>query len=50
MAERDLVDLITWLRADRQPCYVLLPRSVYAEKAESWNLPAPGLFGAGEKL
>lgn len=50
MAERDLVDLITWLRAERHPCYVLLPRSVYAEKAETWSLPAPGLFGAGEKL
>lgn len=43
MAESELVRLITWLRAGRQPCYVLLPRSVYAEKAESWHLPAPNL-------
>jgi L,D-peptidoglycan transpeptidase YkuD (ErfK/YbiS/YcfS/YnhG family) len=41
MAEGALVDLITWLRADRHPCYALLPRAVYAEKAGAWNLPAP---------
>jgi L,D-peptidoglycan transpeptidase YkuD (ErfK/YbiS/YcfS/YnhG family) len=40
MAESDLVKLITWLRADRHPCYALLPRDVYREKAERWNLPA----------
>ncbi len=40
MAESDLVRLITWLRADRHPCYVLLPRNVYAGKERSWNLPA----------
>jgi hypothetical protein len=44
------VHLITWLRADHHPCYVLLPHSVYAEKAAAWNLPALGLFAAGEKF
>jgi L,D-peptidoglycan transpeptidase YkuD (ErfK/YbiS/YcfS/YnhG family) len=43
MAESDLVKLITWLRAARHPCYVLLPRDVYAEKDAEWNLPASAL-------
>ena len=46
MAERDLVQLITWLRADHHPCYALLPRQIYAEKAAEWNLPAPELLTA----
>ena len=49
MAESDLVRLITWLRAERHPCYVLLPRSAYSRKEKLWNLPAPALFGAREK-
>ena len=44
MAESDLVRLIIGLRADRHPCYVLLPRDVYAEKAARWDLPAPALL------
>jgi len=44
MAESDLVKLITWLRADRHPCYALLPRGVYEEKAALWNLPAPTIL------
>ncbi len=39
MAEQNLVQLITWLRAARHPCYVLLPRAVYREKMSDWNLP-----------
>ena len=50
MPESALVRLITWLRADRHPTYVLLPRSLYEEKAPAWNLPAPALLGRGEKL
>jgi L,D-peptidoglycan transpeptidase YkuD (ErfK/YbiS/YcfS/YnhG family) len=50
MAESDLVHLITWLRSAHHPCYVLLPRAVYGEKAETWGLPALGLFGPGEKF
>ena len=41
MAEGNLVHLITWLRAPRHPCYVLLPESEYQKKWRSWNLPAP---------
>ena len=44
MAESNLVSLITWLRADRHPCYVLLPRTVYTAKEQSWNLPALATF------
>ena len=44
MAEEDLRKLITWLRAARHPCYALLPREVYAQKARIWDLPAPVLL------
>lgn len=43
MAEGALLDLIKWLREEKHPCYVLLPRAVYVEKTESWNLPASAL-------
>ena len=41
MAESALIGLIKWLRAEQHPCYVLLPRAVYEEKAAAWNLPSP---------
>lgn len=50
MAENNLIRLITWLRAERHPSYVLLPRRVYLEKAKLWNLPPPAFFGPGEKF
>jgi L,D-peptidoglycan transpeptidase YkuD (ErfK/YbiS/YcfS/YnhG family) len=50
MAAGELVRLIKWLRADRDPCYVLLPQAVYREKASAWNLPAPELTGSGENF
>jgi L,D-peptidoglycan transpeptidase YkuD (ErfK/YbiS/YcfS/YnhG family) len=48
MAEGDLLELIRWLRAKRHPCYVLLPRSVYAQKAAVWNLPALALLAPAD--
>jgi L,D-peptidoglycan transpeptidase YkuD (ErfK/YbiS/YcfS/YnhG family) len=44
MAESALLGLIKWLREEEHPCYVLLPRAVYVEKAKSWNLPATALL------
>jgi L,D-peptidoglycan transpeptidase YkuD (ErfK/YbiS/YcfS/YnhG family) len=41
MAEAELVKLITWLRADQHPCYVLLPEVEYERKWQSWHLPPP---------
>ena len=41
MAERDLVHLITWMRAARHPCYALLPAADYSRKWQAWNLPPP---------
>jgi L,D-peptidoglycan transpeptidase YkuD (ErfK/YbiS/YcfS/YnhG family) len=41
MAESDLVKMITWLRASRNPAYVLLPSAEYDKKWQKWNLPAP---------
>ena len=44
MAETELARLIRWLREEDHPCYVLLPRAVYDEKAATWKLPAPALL------
>jgi L,D-peptidoglycan transpeptidase YkuD (ErfK/YbiS/YcfS/YnhG family) len=41
MAEADLVKLITWMRAGRHPCYVLLPAAEYDKRWQSWHLPQP---------
>jgi L,D-peptidoglycan transpeptidase YkuD (ErfK/YbiS/YcfS/YnhG family) len=41
MAESDLVKMITWLRASRHPCYVLLPQAEYDKKWQGWHLPPP---------
>jgi L,D-peptidoglycan transpeptidase YkuD (ErfK/YbiS/YcfS/YnhG family) len=41
MAESDLVKLITWMRAGRHPCYVLLPAAEYDKRWQSWHLPEP---------
>ncbi|MEO8440238.1 MAG: L,D-transpeptidase family protein [Spartobacteria bacterium] len=46
MAEGTLVELIRWLQQEKHPCYVLLPRAVYAAKATTWNLPSPDLLRA----
>jgi L,D-peptidoglycan transpeptidase YkuD (ErfK/YbiS/YcfS/YnhG family) len=45
MAEEDLVKLISWLRAPKHPCYVLLPGEAYRAKHRNWNLPSPELVG-----
>jgi len=45
MAENDLLAMIRWLRAAKQPCYVLLPASEYAAKCQKWNLPPRALLG-----
>jgi L,D-peptidoglycan transpeptidase YkuD (ErfK/YbiS/YcfS/YnhG family) len=44
MAEPDLVRIISWLRAARHPCYVLLPAAEFEKKWRTWNLPAPNLI------
>jgi L,D-peptidoglycan transpeptidase YkuD (ErfK/YbiS/YcfS/YnhG family) len=41
MAENDLVRVIRWLRAARNPCFALLPFPEYDLKWHPWNLPAP---------
>src|SRR3954468_24842065 len=41
MAERDLVHLIRWLRANRHPCYALLPRQNCESLWQTWDLPNP---------
>ena len=45
MAERDLVRLVSWLRAGRNPCFALLPNEIYEQKWREWNLPAPENVG-----
>jgi hypothetical protein len=41
MAQDNLVKVITWLRANRHPCYALLAAEEYANKWRAWNLPPP---------
>jgi L,D-peptidoglycan transpeptidase YkuD (ErfK/YbiS/YcfS/YnhG family) len=41
MAEENLVKIVTWLRASRNPCYALLPKGEYDKKWKAWNLPVP---------
>lgn len=41
MAREDLLDMIRWLRAEKKPRYVLLPRAEYERKWQAWGLPAP---------
>jgi L,D-peptidoglycan transpeptidase YkuD (ErfK/YbiS/YcfS/YnhG family) len=41
MAEANLVQMIRWLRAEKRPCYALLPRAEYLVKWKAWGLPAP---------
>ena len=43
MEQRNLVKLITWLRADRHPYYAAMPRSTYEKNWKRWDLPSPGL-------
>jgi L,D-peptidoglycan transpeptidase YkuD (ErfK/YbiS/YcfS/YnhG family) len=41
MAKENLVKMITWLRANRHPCYAVLSAAEYDKKWRSWNLPPP---------
>jgi len=41
MAEKDLVKLIQWLRANKKPTYVLLPAEEYRKLFKPWGLPEP---------
>jgi hypothetical protein len=45
MAEKDLVRMISWLRAPKNPCYALLTAEDYSAKWEQWRLPSPELVG-----
>lgn len=46
MAEEDLVRVIKWLRAEKKPCYALLPTAEYASRWQSWDLPGPAARNA----
>jgi len=41
MAEKDIVNIIRWLRASGKPRYALLPREEYGKRWKQWNLPPP---------
>jgi hypothetical protein len=41
MAEANLVQLIQWLRAAKEPRYALLPKGEYEKKWKAWGLPSP---------
>lgn len=41
MPQNSLIPIITWLRAGKNPRYVLLPREEYLRLWKSWGLPPP---------
>jgi hypothetical protein len=41
MAQENLLRMIRWLRAEKQPHYALLPEAEYARKWKDWGLPSP---------
>jgi L,D-peptidoglycan transpeptidase YkuD (ErfK/YbiS/YcfS/YnhG family) len=45
MPKDDLLSMITWLRADKDPHYLLLPREEYLRLWKSWKLPDPKVLG-----
>jgi L,D-peptidoglycan transpeptidase YkuD (ErfK/YbiS/YcfS/YnhG family) len=45
MAEKDLVELIRWLRTSANPLYVCLPQSEYQDHWKIWGLPDPAVTG-----
>lgn len=46
MAESDLVKMMQWLKAAKNPHYALLPRSEYQAKWKTWGLPSPETVAA----
>lgn len=39
MSSSDLIRVMRWLRADRQPQYTLLPKAEYRARQKAWGLP-----------
>jgi len=46
LSEGDLIRIMKWIRYDRNPILVQLPRNVYARVWNIWQLPSPSLMGA----
>jgi D-alanyl-D-alanine dipeptidase len=42
--EKDVVELMTWLKSDANPLLVQLPQAAYDQYWQQWNLPDPGLM------
>lgn len=40
MDEKDMTQILRWLDPDYHPIYVLLPKVVYHQKQQVWNLPS----------
>ncbi len=44
MARENLICVIQWLRAEKNPCYAIMPRAEYEKRWQRWNLPAPAVL------
>lgn len=44
LEEKDIVELLQWLKRENDPLLVQLPRPVYETYWKTWNLPAPELL------
>lgn len=41
MTQASIVSIIQWLKADKNPQYVLLPKEEYLKRWKAWGLPSP---------
>lgn len=44
MEEKDVVELMAWLKSEADPVLVQLPKASYEQYWKEWNLPAPESF------
>lgn len=47
LTEKEMIELLRWLRPEAKPMLVQLTRKVYLERWREWNLPAPGMLTEG---
>jgi len=44
MAEKDIVEIMHWLKAEDDPILAQMPLPVYSRYWKEWRLPAPELL------
>ena len=49
MAEKDLVEILQWLKLEENPALVQLPLPVYKQYWKEWQLPDPAFLAEEER-